>query len=200
MVVAAASDRAASGLHRGTKIDLTKTPYLNWSWKVTAIFPDINENLKSGYGFPARICVVVKRGPLGIRYIALNYVWASQHRLGSVWPSPIRILRLTVESGPTGLGSWVRHKRNLEQDLESVLGEEITQIDAAALMTDTDDHPDPLRRHPVPSTVKPLCLDFALVRPRQLAAGAERSGARPYSAGKSVSVIVMIFSSAITAV
>jgi hypothetical protein len=67
MVLAAATNGAASGRYRKIKIDLTKTPFLNWSWKVTKIFPGIDENEKSGDDFPARIYVVVERGLLGTR-------------------------------------------------------------------------------------------------------------------------------------
>jgi hypothetical protein len=140
--LAATTDGAASGLYRKIKIDLTKTPFLNWSWKVTNIFPKIDETVKSGDDFPARIYVVIERGLLGARSLALNYVWASQHRVGSEWPSPYtgQVLLIATDSGPQGLGSWVRHSRNLREDLRKSFGEDITEIDAVAIMTDADDH------------------------------------------------------------
>lgn len=141
-VLAATTDGAASGRYRKIKINLTKTPFLNWSWRVTKIFPDIDENVKSGDDFPARIYVVIERGPLGTRSLALNYVWASQHRTGSEWPSPYtaQVRMMAIDSGPKGLDAWVRHKRNLREDLGRIFGEEINEIDAVAIMTDADDH------------------------------------------------------------
>lgn len=141
-VLAATTDGAASGRYRKIKIDLTKTPFLNWSWKVMNIFPGIDETVKSGDDFPARIYVVVERGLLGARSLALNYVWASQHSLGSEWPSPYtsQVRLIASDSGSRRLGSWVHHKQNLRADLKKAFGEDITQIDAVAIMTDADDH------------------------------------------------------------
>lgn len=103
---------------------------------------DIDESVKSGDDFPARIYVVVKRGILGASSLALNYVWASQHSLGSEWPSPYsdRVRLVATDSGQQGLGAWVNRKRNLRDDLKRAFGQHITEIDAIAIMTDADDH------------------------------------------------------------
>lgn len=142
VVLAASTNAAASGRYRKIRIDLTTTPFLNWSWKVTGIFPGIDERHKSGDDFPARIYVVVERGLLGARSLSLNYVWASQHGTGSEWPSPYtaQVRLIAVNSGHEGLGSWAQHKRNVRDDLRRVFGEEISEIDAVAIMTDADDH------------------------------------------------------------
>lgn len=141
-VLAARAAGTASGRYREIKIDLTKTPYLNWSWKVENIFPGIDENVKSGDDFPARIYVVVERGILGARSLALNYVWASQHSLDSEWLSPYsgQVHLVAADSGQQGLGTWVNHKRNLRDDLKRSFGQDMTEIDAVAIMTDADDH------------------------------------------------------------
>lgn len=47
---------------------------------------------------------------------------------------------IALNSGATGLGRWFNHKRDLRDDLRRVFGEDITQVDAIALMTDADDH------------------------------------------------------------
>ncbi len=141
-VLAATTNGAASGRYRKMKIDLVKTPFLNWSWKVMNVFPGIDETVKSGDDFPARIYVVVERGLLGARSLALNYVWASQHALGSDWPSPYtsQVRLIASDSGPQGIGAWVHHKQNLREDLRKAFNEDITEIDAVAVMTDADDH------------------------------------------------------------
>ena len=66
MVLAADSEKAASGMFRKVRIDLSRTPFLNWSWKVTRVFPSIDENIKAGDDFPARI------------YVAAWYAWDEQ--------------------------------------------------------------------------------------------------------------------------
>jgi hypothetical protein len=141
-VLRAVSSDSASGLFRKIKIDLSKTPVINWSWKVIRTFPDIDEQTKSGDDFPARIFVVVERGVLGSRSLSLNYVWASRHPTGSDWSSPYtnQVRLFAVDSGAEALGEWVHHKRDVRTDMKEVFGEDITEIDAIALMTDTDDH------------------------------------------------------------
>ncbi|MGE3150714.1 MAG: DUF3047 domain-containing protein, partial [Pseudorhodoplanes sp.] len=37
-----------------------------------------------------------------------------------------------------GLNTWVSHKRNVRSDIRELFGQDITSIDAVALMTDTD--------------------------------------------------------------
>lgn len=141
-VLYAYANRSASGRYKKITIDLRKTPYLNWSWKIKDIFRSIDENKKSGDDFPARIYVVVERGLLGIKSLALNYVWASRHEQESIWASPYtsQVRLIALNSGTVGVGRWFNHKRNLRDDLRRAFGEDIVQIHAIALMTDADDH------------------------------------------------------------
>ncbi len=141
-VLQANADASASGMFRRVNIDLSKTPFINWSWKVTDTFQGIDENTKGGDDFPVRIYVVVERGILGMSSLSLNYVWASQHPVGSIWPSPFtkQVRLFALDSGRLGLNKWIRHKRNLRLDLKTAFGEEFSEIDALALMTDTDNH------------------------------------------------------------
>ena len=136
------ANATASGLFKKVKIDLTKTPFLNWSWKVDNIYPGIDESVKAGDDFPACVCVVVGRGLMGMNSLLLDYVWASQHPAGSLWPSPYtnRVQLLALNSGEQGVGTWIRHKRDVRVDLRKAFGEDITQVDAIALMTDADNY------------------------------------------------------------
>jgi hypothetical protein len=139
-VLQALSNAAASGRFRKLVVDLTKTPFLNWSWKISDPLVGIDENAKAGDDFSARIYVVVERGIMGMNSLSVNYVWASQHPTGSMWPSPFtkRVRLMAMDSGPRGLNAWISHKRNVRSDLKDLFGEDITSIDAVALMTDTD--------------------------------------------------------------
>ncbi|WP_027136379.1 DUF3047 domain-containing protein [Geminicoccus roseus] len=141
-VLEASASGGASGRFTEVEIDLEETPFLNWSWKVTRIFPGLDELQKNGDDFPARIYVVVKRGFLDLTSISLNYVWASSHAAASVWTSPYtdQVRLMAVDSGTEELGEWVVHKRDLRADLRRVFGEDIDRIDTVALMTDADDH------------------------------------------------------------
>jgi hypothetical protein len=139
-VLQASTDGMASGRFRKIRVDLARTPMLNWSWKIEAPYRDIDESTKAGDDFPVRVYVVVERGPLGLRTRALNYVWASGKPAGARWPNPFtsQATMLAVDSGAAKAGTWVSHKRNVRDDLRAAFGDDITVIDAVAVMTDGD--------------------------------------------------------------
>jgi hypothetical protein len=139
-VLEAQTDGAASGRFRKIHVDLTKTPMLEWSWKIEAPYAGIAEMEKRGDDFPVRLYVVVERGLFGLSSLALNYVWAAQNPVGMRWPNPFtkQAMMLAVDSGTAQAGQWVRHRRNVRDDLRAAFGEDITVIDAVAVMTDGD--------------------------------------------------------------
>lgn len=137
----AASNASASGRYRKLVVDLTKTPFLNWSWKVLDPLTEVDENSKSGDDFSARLYVVVERGIMGMSSLSVNYVWATMHDVGSAWASPYtsRVRLIALDAKAAGLHSWRSHKRDVRADLREQFGEDIRSIDAIAIMTDTDD-------------------------------------------------------------
>lgn len=139
-VLQASTDGMASGRFKKIRVDLARTPVLNWSWKIEAPYRDINESTKVGDDFPVRVYVVVERGLLGLRTRAINYVWASAKPPGSRWPNPFtgQAMMLAVDSGPAKAGAWVSHKRNVRDDLRAAFGDDVTEIHAVAVMTDGD--------------------------------------------------------------
>jgi hypothetical protein len=140
-VLTATTTGGASGRFRKIKIDLTRTPFINFSWKVGGVYDGINETVKAGDDFPARIYVVREKGIMGMNSQALNYVWSSARPVGSLWSSPYtgQVKLLALNSGAGKAGAWERHKRNVREDLRRAFGEDITEIDAVALMSDSDD-------------------------------------------------------------
>lgn len=139
-VVQAETQGDASGRFKKIRIDLTKTPFLNWSWKIERPYAGIDENTKAGDDFPVRVYVVVERGFLGLSTKALNYVWASKNPVGASWPNPFtsQARMLAVNSGAPDSGKWINHKRNVREDLKAAFGEDFNEIHAVAIMTDGD--------------------------------------------------------------
>jgi Protein of unknown function (DUF3047) len=130
----------ASGLFKKIRIDLLKTPYLNWSWQVQNIFHGNDEHHKSGDDYPARIYVVVSGGLFFWQTKAINYVWSSQQKKGSEWPNAYtdHARMVAVRAGAEGLGQWQAERRNVREDLKRLFGEDITHIDVVAIMVDGD--------------------------------------------------------------
>ncbi|AZN36178.1 DUF3047 domain-containing protein [Iodobacter ciconiae] len=139
-VLAATISGGASGKFKKIKIDLNRTPYLNWRWKVDQTWLGLNEKTKSGDDYPARLYVVVERGLFGISSKTVNYVWASQQSVGSLWPNAFttQAALIAVESGNKNIQQWRSYKRNVKADLRQAFGEDFTHIDAVALMSDGD--------------------------------------------------------------
>ena len=139
-IIKASAEQSASGLVRKMKIDLSKTPYMNWSWKVDKVLENVDETQKSGDDYAARVYIVISGGLFFWRTRAISYAWASQQPKDSSWPNAFtdRAVMVAVESGPELSGQWVKEKRNILEDIQTLLGIDKTSIDAVAIMTDTD--------------------------------------------------------------
>lgn len=140
IILYAESSDAASGLFYKKSIDLTKTPYINWQWKVDKIIPDIDEKSKDGDDYPARIYVIFSGGLFFWKTRAINYVWSSNQRAGSVWKNAYsdNAQMLAVNGKDQKTGQWVSMKRNIREDYKKYFGEDVELVDGIAIMTDTD--------------------------------------------------------------
>jgi hypothetical protein len=137
----AESNAAASGLFYEHKIDLEKTPVMNWRWRVELPLTKLNEQEKSGDDFAARVYVVVSGGLVFWNTKAINYVWANASPKGKTWPNPFagdHAMMVAVRSSGDKIGTWYSEKRNIREDFKKLKGEDVRFIDAVALMTDTD--------------------------------------------------------------
>ena len=82
------SENAALGLGKEMKINLSKTPFLNITWKVEKDLSGINENSKKGHDYAARVFVIKKTGATPLSNRAMNYVYSSNNEINSNQPSP----------------------------------------------------------------------------------------------------------------
>ncbi len=139
-VLAAKSNSAASGLFKKIDIDLEVTPYLNWSWKIDHVLTAADEHSKKGDDYPARVYVVFSSGPLFWKTRTLNYVWSSNQAADAEWPNAFTgsAHMIAVEGGREQVGQWRSYRRNVREDFKKYFGEDLTQANAVAIMTDTD--------------------------------------------------------------
>ncbi|OOV86869.1 DUF3047 domain-containing protein [Oceanospirillum linum] len=139
-VVQALSQGTASGLFYETEIDLNKTPYLSWRWKVTQL-PELgDEKIKSGDDFAARVYIVVNDGWTFLSTKAISYVWSAKSPEGDEWANPFTgssAMMVSVRQQEAG-EDWYTEKRNLKADLKRLFGKDIETVKAVAIMTDTD--------------------------------------------------------------
>lgn len=131
---------AASGLYREIRVDLKRTPWLNWSWRVDRVLNGVDERGKAGDDYPARVYVVVSGGAAFWKTRSLVYVWSSAQPVGATWDNAFtgNAKVMALRSGTKDAGRWVSEKRDIRADFRQLFGEDIDAIDAVALMTDTD--------------------------------------------------------------
>jgi hypothetical protein len=146
----AISDNSASGLVLKQKIDLSRTPYLNWSWLAARKLPLLDEQSKSGDDYVARVYVVIDGGLFVWRTKSLSYVWSSNQSQDQVWDNAFagsNVKMISVRGKDAQIEHWYSEKRNVYQDLIKYFGDKGSEksnlkayrfIDIVAIMTDTD--------------------------------------------------------------
>ena len=136
----ATSSASASGLYKEIRIDLEKTPYLNWSWKAQNTLTGLNEFTKAGDDYCARIYVIFKHATFFWKTELLTYVWSSNQPIGATWPNAYtsNAMTVAVQSGSKNVGRWLSQKRHVSADYRRLFGKDRQVADGVALMTDTD--------------------------------------------------------------
>ncbi|UYG06932.1 DUF3047 domain-containing protein [Halomonas sp. M4R1S46] len=140
MVLRARADGQASAKYLERRIDLTATPYLKWCWRVSGIYPGLDETTKGGDDYPGRVYVARRTGLLPWQVQSVNYVWSSTQAAGSDWPNAFtdRAHLLALQGGPARVGDWVAEVRDVRADYRRLFGATPETIDGVALMTDGD--------------------------------------------------------------
>ncbi|MDD5286299.1 MAG: DUF3047 domain-containing protein [Desulfuromonadaceae bacterium] len=138
-VVKAASHDSASGMIRKISFQPSKYRYLRWSWKIADTIKNGDEKLKSGDDYAARIYVVFTGGYFW-QMKAINYIWANKLAKGNSVPSVYAAdsKMVAVESGNGKAGQWLTEERDLFADYRLMFGSDPPEVEAIAIMTDTD--------------------------------------------------------------
>ena len=150
LALKALSVKSASGLGLEKKIDLIKTPFINWSWLVEKKLSNLDERSKNGDDFAARIYVIIDGGFMIWKTKSLNYVWSSNQDQDLVWNNAFAgssVKMMSVKGAQAQSSKWFEEKRNVYQDLINTFGDKGSEaanqkayryIDVVAIMTDTD--------------------------------------------------------------
>ena len=138
--IKAEAEGKGSGLGKEVQIDLSKTPFINITWKVEKNLLGIVENSKKGHDYAARVFVIKKTGSTPLSNRAINYVFSSNNEVGENWPSPYtkKSIDYVLSSTKDSLNTWVTVKANVKEDFMQLLGLDISDISGVAIMTDTD--------------------------------------------------------------
>jgi len=134
------SENAASGLGKEIKINLSKTPFLNITWKVEKDLSGINENSKKGHDYAARVFVIKKTGATPLSNRAMNYVYSSNNEINTNQFSPYtkKSIDYVLSTTRENLNNWVTVKVNVKEHFKKFHNLDVTDIEGVAIMTDTD--------------------------------------------------------------
>ncbi|MBB3141838.1 DUF3047 domain-containing protein [Halomonas organivorans] len=139
-VLAARARGQASAKYLERDIELAATPYLKWCWRVSGLYPGLDERTRAGDDYPARVYVVRRTGLLPWQVQSVNYVWSSTQAAGTDWPNAFtdRAHLLALQGGPGRVGEWVAEVRDVRDDYRRLFGERPGRLAGLALMTDGD--------------------------------------------------------------
>tara|TARA_B100001093_G_C26821527_1_gene1012089 strand:- start:630 stop:1274 length:645 start_codon:yes stop_codon:yes gene_type:complete len=138
--IKAEAEGKGSGLGKEIEIDLTKTPFINITWKIEKDLSGIVENSKKGHDYAARVFVIKKTGSTALSNRAINYVFSSNNGIGKNWPSPFtkKSIDYVLSTTKINYNEWVTVKANVKEDFMKLHGLEVNNISGVAIMTDTD--------------------------------------------------------------
>ena len=134
------SQNTASGLGKEIKINLSKTPFLNITWKIEKDLSGIIENSKKGHDYAARVFVIKKTGATPLSNRAMNYVFSSNNDINTYYPSPFtkKSIDYVLSSTKENLDEWVTVKINVKEHFKKFHDLDVNDIEGIAIMTDTD--------------------------------------------------------------
>ena len=138
--IKAEAEGKGSGLGKEIQIDLSKTPFINITWKVEKDLPGIIEDSKKGHDYAARVFVIKKTGSTALSNRAINYVFSSNNDINENWPSPYtkKSIDYVLSTTKENLDVWVTVKRNVKEDFMKLHGLNVKNLTGVAIMTDTD--------------------------------------------------------------
>jgi len=138
--IRAEAEGKGSGLGKEVEVDLSKTPFINITWKVEKDLLGINEKSKKGHDYAARVFVIKKTGSTLLSNRAINYVFSSNNEVNENWPSPYtkKSIDYVLSSTKENLNTWVTVKVNVKEGFQELHGLDVTHLSGVAIMTDTD--------------------------------------------------------------
>ena len=138
--IKAEAEGKGSGLGKQVKIDLSKTPFINITWKVEKDLSGIDEKTKKGHDYAARVFVIKKTGSTMLSNRAINYVFSSNQNVDENWRSPYtkKSVDYVLATTKENLDTWVTVKANVKDHFKKFHDLDVVDLTGVAIMMDTD--------------------------------------------------------------
>jgi hypothetical protein len=124
-VIKLRTESSSFALEKSIVVDLSKTPYLEWKWKVTVLPTGGNFESPEADDQAAQLLVVFPKALFERRKV-ISYIWDPTALKGAIAPGAgpiyLNVKAIVVESGHSQLGKWLLEKRNVVEDFRAVFG------------------------------------------------------------------------------
>lgn len=120
------ADSSSFALEKSITVDLSRTPFLEWEWKVTVPPAGGNFSSPDTDDQAAQLLVVFPKTFFERRKI-ISYIWDPTAPKGAITsaagPVYLNVQAIVVESGDDRIGHWIIEKRNVVDDFRALYGE-----------------------------------------------------------------------------
>ena len=123
------------------KVDLSETPILEWTWKVTVLPSGADCRKKTADDQAAQLYIVWPRFPEAVRSQIIGYIWDTTAPAGSIVKSQKTgtVTYIVVRSGSADLGKWLTERRNVVEDYRKIYGVAPDNPGVISIAIDSDD-------------------------------------------------------------
>jgi hypothetical protein len=157
--IEAHASKSMALLGRSATVDLQKTPFLCWQWRIDAPVASADMNRKSGDDYAARVYLTFSVPPEQLGFTtrtklalarsiygdqvpdaALNYIWDNKHPVETLQNNAYtdRARMLVLRSGAGKAGGWVSERRHVGKDFQRAFGDVGGKLTGIAIASDTD--------------------------------------------------------------
>jgi Protein of unknown function (DUF3047) len=144
---------------RPVTVDLKKTPFLCWQWRIDAPVASADLSTKAGDDYAARVYLTFTLPPDELSFgtraklalarsiygdqvpdAALNYVWDNKHPVGTLQDNAYtdRTRMLVRRTGAGQAGGWVQERRDVGKDFQRAFPGSNGKLTGLAIASDTD--------------------------------------------------------------
>lgn len=128
------ADKSSFSLQKKLDVDLVRTPWLVWQWKVTA-FPDRGDFSQLHLDDQAaQLILAFSKGFWDSRH-TISYIWGSAAPIGATGNDAAATLIpfldvkvMVVRSGREDFGKWMTESRNVLEDYKLLYGKEPERV------------------------------------------------------------------------
>lgn len=135
------SNASAISIYKEIKLDVEKTPILEWTWKATKIPEKGSAKHYSRDDQAIGIYVVFPRFPSMLNSRLIAYIWDSTVPKEKILRSRKQLMvhYIVMRSGKKDLKKWITERRNVLEDYRKIFSSSPPKIGGISIMIDSDD-------------------------------------------------------------